>query len=298
MLNLIIAYGSFNTFKNTVKLGTGLLGNHFTIDGRVSGISSDGYIDRAKSNLQSFYISAAYINNKSSLRFNILSGKEKTYQSWYGIPESYLDSNRTYNPAGTEKPGSPYKNETDNYTQTHYQLFYNKKINDIFKFNIAAFLTRGKGYYEEYRAEQSFSDYGLPDYINGTDTITATDLVRQLWLDNYFYGTIFSIQYNKNKTTLAFGGGLDEYDGKHYNIVTWSQYGFAGNHKYINLPANKRDVNFYGKILRTFGSGFSGFVDLQGRFVNYHIAGFDDHPEIDIRKNYSFFNPKIGITYT
>ncbi len=289
--------GSFNTFKNTIKLGTGLLGDHFTIDGRVSGISSDGYIDRAKSNLQSFYVSAAYINNKSSLRFNILSGKEKTYQSWYGIPENYLDSNRTYNPAGTEKPGSPYKNETDNYTQTHYQLFYNKKINDIFKFNIAAFLTRGKGYYEEYRSGQSFSDYGLSNYVSGTDTIATTDLVRQLWLDNYFYGTIFSIQYNKNKTSVSFGGGLDHYDGKHYNIVTWSQYGFGGNHKYVNLPADKGDVNFYGKILRTFGSGFSGFVDLQGRFINYHIAGFDDHPEIDIRKNYSFFNPKIGITY-
>ena len=128
---------------------------------------------------ESFYVSAAYINNNSSLRFNILSGKEKTYQAWYGIPESYLDSNRTYNPAGTEKPGSPYKNETDNYTQTHYQLFYNKKVNDIIKFNVALFLTRGKGYYEEYRADQAFSDYGLPDYISGTDTITTTDLVRQ-----------------------------------------------------------------------------------------------------------------------
>lgn len=289
--------GSFNTFKNTIKIGTGLLGDHFTVDGRVSAISSDGFVDRAKSNLQSFYVSTAYINNNTSLRFNILSGKEKTYQSWYGIPESYLDSNRTYNPAGTEKPGSPYKNETDNYTQTHYQLFYNRKINDIIKFNMAVFLTRGKGYYEEYRADQSFSDYGLPDYINGTDTITSTDLVRQLWLDNYFYGTIFSVQHNKNKTHLTFGGGVSKYDGKHYNIVTWSQYGFSGNHTYVDLPANKKDVNFYGKILQTLGSGFSGFVDVQGRFINYHIAGFEAHPEIDIKKDYTFFNPKVGISY-
>lgn len=289
--------GSFNTFKNTIKIGTGLLGDHFTVDGRVSAISSDGFVDRAKSNLQSFYVSTAYINNNTSLRFNILSGKEKTYQSWYGIPQSYLDSNRTYNPAGTEKPGSPYKNETDNYTQTHYQLFYNRKINDIIKFNMAVFLTRGKGYYEEYRADQSFSDYGLPDYINGTDTITSTDLVRQLWLDNYFYGTIFSVQHNKNKTHLTFGGGVSKYDGKHYNIVTWSQYGFSGNHTYVDLPANKKDVNFYGKILQTLGSGFSGFVDVQGRFINYHIAGFEAHPEIDIKKDYTFFNPKVGISY-
>ncbi len=289
--------GSFNTFKNTIKVGTGLLGTHFTVDARISGISSDGYVDRAKSNLQSFYVSTAYINNGSSLRFNILSGKEKTYQSWYGIPESYLDSNRTYNPAGTEKPGSPYKNETDNYTQTHYQLFYNRKISEIIKFNMAVFLSRGKGYYEEYRADQPLSDYGLPDYISGTDTITSTNLVRQLWLDNYFYGTIFSFQHTKNKTHITFGGGLSKYDGKHYNIVTWSQYGFTGNHTYIDLPANKTDVNFYGKILQTLGSGFSGFADMQGRFINYHIAGFEDHPEIDIKKNYSFFNPKLGISY-
>ncbi|MEO6220922.1 MAG: TonB-dependent receptor plug domain-containing protein [Ginsengibacter sp.] len=289
--------GSFNTFRNTIKLGTGLLGNHFTLDARVSGISSDGYIDRAKSNLRSFYISTAYINNKSSLRFNILSGKEKTYQAWYGIPESYLDSNRTYNPAGTEKPGSPYKNETDNYNQTHYQLFYNQKINDIIKFNVAVFLTRGKGYYEEYRSNQLFYDYGLPGYYNGTDTISSTDLVRQLWLDNYFYGSIFSLQHNKNKTQLTFGGGLSNYDGKHYNIVTWTQYVSPGNHRYVDLPANKRDVNFYGKILQTFGSGFSGFLDIQGRFVNYHISGFESHPEINIRKEYAFLNPKIGLSF-
>lgn len=289
--------GSFNTFKNTIKLGTGLLGNHFTVDGRISGISSNGYVDRAKSNLQSFYVSTAYINNNSSLRFNILSGKEKTYQSWYGIPESDLENNRTYNPAGTEKPGSPYKNETDNYTQTHYQLFYNKNINNIVKFNVAAFLSRGKGYYEEYRAGQSFSDYGLPDYINGTDTITSTDIVRQLWLDNYFYGTIFSVQHNKNKTHLTLGGGLSEYDGKHYNIVTWSQVGFTGNHRYVDLSANKKDVNFYGKILQTLGGDFSGFADVQGRFIKYHIPGFEDHPEIDIKEDYAFFNPKVGISY-
>ena len=127
-------YGSFNSWKNTLKVGTGLLAKHFTMDARLSRISSNGYIDRASSNLKSFFVSAAYINKNSSLRFNLLSGKEKTYQAWYGVPESYLDSDRTYNPAGTEKPGSPYSNETDNYTQTHYQLFYNKKINDQYKF--------------------------------------------------------------------------------------------------------------------------------------------------------------------
>ncbi|MEP6927776.1 MAG: TonB-dependent receptor plug domain-containing protein [Ginsengibacter sp.] len=291
------SFGSFNSWKNTIMTGTGLLGNHWTFDGRISGIRSDGYIDRAESNLQSFYVSTAYINNNSSLRLNILSGKEKTYQAWYGIPESYLESNRTYNPAGTEKPGSPYSNETDNYTQTHYQLFYNRKINPNLSFNTAIFLTRGKGYYEEYRTGQLFSDYGLPFYINGTDTLTSTNLVRQLWLDNYFYGGIFSIQVQKNKAHFTLGGGWNEYDGKHYNIVVRAEQGFPKDYTYSDLPANKHDFNLYAKLLQTLGSGFSMFADVQGRLVNYNIKGFESNPEISIDKHYTFFNPKAGISF-
>jgi iron complex outermembrane receptor protein len=290
-------YGSFNSWKNTIKTGTGLLGNHFTTDVRVSQISSDGYVDRATSKLESFFVSSAYIDKNSSLRLNILSGKEKTYQAWYGVPESYLDSNRRYNPAGTEKPGSPYSNETDNYTQTHYQLFYNRKINSNVGFSTAVFLTRGKGYYEEYRAQQSFSDYGLPDYTSGTDTTTSTDLIRRLWLDNYFYGGIFSIQFQKNKTDFTFGGGWDEYDGRHYDVVIWAQEGFPKDFKYSDVPANKHDLNLYAKLLQSFGSGFSGFADVQGRFVNYSIRGFESNPEININENYTFFNPKAGISF-
>ncbi|MEO8862619.1 MAG: TonB-dependent receptor plug domain-containing protein [Ginsengibacter sp.] len=291
------SFGSFNSWKNTLKFGSGLLGNHFTIDARLSRISSDGYVERAKSNLQSFSLSTAYINKNSSLRFNIFSGKEKTYQSWYGIPQSYLDSNRRYNEAGTEKPGTPYNNETDNYTQTHYQLFYNRKINNHLSFNTAIFLSRGKGYYEEYKAAQLYSDYGLPNYIAGTDTTTSTDLVRRLWLDNYFYGGIFSLQYQKNKSHFTFGGGWDEYDGKHYDIVTWAQQGFPKNYTYSDLPATKKDFNIYAKLLQTFGAGFSGFADVQARFVNYNIKGFESNPDILINRNYTFFNPKIGLSY-
>jgi len=296
-LELNNSFGSFNTWKNTLKVGTGLLANHFLIDARVSRISSDGYIDRATSNLKSLYFSAAYLNEKSSLRFNIISGKEKTYQAWYGIPESFLDSARTYNPAGTEKPGAPYANETDNYIQTHYQLFYNRKINSSLSYNIAAFLSRGKGYYEEYRAGQSFNDYNLPDAISGNDTITSTDLIRRLWLDNYFYGSIFSLQYHKHKTELTFGGGWTEYDGKHYDIVTWAQQGFPANYKYFNAPAKKNDLNLYAKVMQSLGGGFTGFLDFQGRFINYRINGFEDHPELQIQKSYTFFNPKAGISF-
>jgi iron complex outermembrane receptor protein len=291
------SFGSFNTWKSTLKAGTGLLANHFLIDARLSRISSDGYIDRATSDLKSLYFSAAYINEKSSLRFNILSGKEKTYQAWNGIPESYLDNDRTYNSSGTEKTGAPYVNETDNYTQTHYQLFFNHKINTALGFNVAAFLTRGKGYYENYKADEAFADYALPEIINGTDTISTTDLVKRLWLDNYFYGSIFSLQYHKNKTQFTFGGGWTEYDGRHYDVVTWAQQGFPDNYTYFNAPAKKNDFNLYAKLMQSFGSGFTGFLDMQGRFVRYMINGFKDHPDIFIDKKYSFFNPKAGISF-
>lgn len=296
-LELNNSYGSFNTWKNTLKIGSGLLSKHFLIDARVSRIVSNGYIDRATSNLKSLYFSAAYINEKSSLRFNIISGKEKTYQAWYGVPESYLDSDRTYNPAGTEKAGSPYANETDNYIQTHYQLFFNHKINAGLSYNVATFLTRGKGYYEEYRADQDFSDYYLPYFIEGTDTITSTNLIRRLWLNNYFYGSVFSLQYHKNKTLLTFGGGITKYDGQHYDIVTWAQQGFPPNYKYFNAPATKNDLNLYAKVMQSLGSGFTGFLDLQEHFIKYKINGFDDNPGVKIDKNYSFFNPKAGISF-
>lgn len=296
-LELNNSYGSFNTWKNTLKVGSGLLANHFLIDARVSRITSDGYIDRATSNLKSLYFSAAYINEKSSLRFNIISGKEKTYQAWNGVPQSYLDSDRTYNSSGTEKPGTPYANETDNYIQTHYQLFFNHKVNSLFSYNIAAFLSRGKGYYENYQADESFADYALPDVINGTDTITSTDLVKRLWLDNYFYGSIFSFQYQKNKTHFTFGGGYTQYDGKHYDVVTWAQKGFPTNYQYFNAPAKKKDFNLYAKLMQSLGAGFTGFLDLQGHFINYKIDGFKDRPDIRIKKDYSFFNPKAGISF-
>ncbi|MEO8721458.1 MAG: TonB-dependent receptor plug domain-containing protein [Ginsengibacter sp.] len=296
-LELNNSYGSFNTWKNTLKVGSGLLANHFLIDARVSKISSDGYIDRATSDLKSLYFSAAYINEKSSLRFNVLSGKEKTYQAWYGVPESYLYSNRTYNPAGTEKAGSPYANETDNYTQTHYQLFYNHKINPVYSYYVAGFLSRGKGYYEEYRADQYFSDYYLPKVVRGTDTIASTNLIRRLWLDNFFYGSIFSLQYHKNKTQVTFGGGITNYDGKHYDVVTWAQQGIPPGYKYFDAPATKNDLNLYAKVMQTLGWGLTGFLDLQGRFVKYKINGFEGHPDMKIDKSYSFFNPKMGISF-
>ena len=287
------SYGSFNTWKHTLKFGSGLLGNHFTVDARVSLVNSDGYVDRASTDLKSFYISTAYLSSKKSLRLNIFSGKEKTYQSWYGIPESYLDTNRTYNAAGTEKTGAPYNNQTDNYWQTHYQIFYNQKLNSQWSYNIAAFLTRGYGYYEEYKAAQKFIDYGLPNY----NTITETDAIRQLWLDNYFYGSIFSLQKNTNKSQYTFGGGWNKYDGNHFGIVTWAKIGFPKDYKYYDLTANKQDFNIYNKLQHQINKNWQGFADIQARAIKYNINGFKNNPQLILNKNYVFINPKIGITY-
>jgi iron complex outermembrane recepter protein len=293
------SYGSFNTLKNTLQFGSGVLGKHFTIDGRLSSITSDGYIDRATSNLKSFYVSTAYSSDKNSLRLNIFSGKEKTYQAWNGVAEYLLDSMRTYNPSGTEKKGDPYDNETDNYTQTHYQLFYNQKINNYWKGNIAVFLTKGKGYYEQYKGDKKLADYGLPNYFDGTTTIKRTDLVRKLWLDNDFYGSIFSLQYQKNKTNFTVGGGWNGYDGKHFGEITWAQVQAAvpANYRWYNLTAHKKDLSVYSKWTQQWTTNFQSFADVQFRNINYDINGFRDNPTLVIKNKYHFLNPKLGITY-
>lgn len=290
--------GSFNTIKNTIKAGTGLIGNHFTLDARVSKITSDGFIDRASSNLKSFYISAAYINKKSSIRLNVFSGKEKTYQAWYGVAESLLRTNRTNNPAGTEKAGSPYENQTDNYTQTHYQLFYNTAINEYWSFNTAFFLTKGNGYYEEYKADQRYSRYGLPNVVVAGNTITRTNLVRQRWLDNDFYGQIISLQYKKNKHEFTLGGGWSVYKGSHFGTIPFMEVGkVPSGYKYYDLPATKNDANVYAKWQYFIAKNISLFTDLQLRTVKHSMNGFSDNPTLNISRSFTFFNPKAGIAY-
>lgn len=292
------SFGSFNTWKNTVKLGTGLMNNRFSLDARLSRISSDGYVDRASTSLQSFYTSAAYTGEKSSLRFNLFSGKEKTYQAWYGIPESKLETDRRYNAAGTERPGSPYENETDNYRQTHYQLFYNQAFSPALNLNFALFYTRGLGYYEQYKADEEYSSYGLPDFVTGRDTLTTTDLVRQLWLDNHFYGNTFSLQYKKNRTEWILGGGLSRYDGNHYGKVIWANAGVPDNHTWYDLDALKSDANIYLKWQQRISDRFTLFADLQGRSVRYDIDGFRNNPTLSVRNQWFFVNPKAGVTYS
>ena len=290
------SYGSFNTWKNTLKVGSGLVSDHFTVDLRLSRISSDGYIDRASSDLRSYYFSTAYLGKRNSLRFNMFSGKEKTYQAWYGVSEADLETNRTVNYAGMERPGEPYDNETDNYKQDHYQLFYNQDLTSRLKFNVGLFYIKGKGYYEQYKADESYADYGLSEPVYGPDTITNTDLVRQLWLNNDFYGNIFSLQYKRNTSQFTLGGGWNSYEGNHYGDVIWAEKGLAMPGRWYDLAATKKDLTIYFKQQSKIGSLVSVFYDLQFRKVNYDLFGFRDNPGLVIKNNYSFFNPKAGLS--
>jgi iron complex outermembrane receptor protein len=292
--------GSFNSLKNSLLFNSGIFAKNLTFDMRLSNIRSDGYIDRATSRLKSFYTSAAYVTNNNSLRLNVFSGKEKTYQAWYGVDEYTLKTNRTYNSAGTQKTGDPYPNETDNYTQSHYQLFYNHKFNSNWKGNVALFLTKGKGYYEQFKASASLSSYGLPDYNNGGTIIKKTDLIRRLWLDNNFYGSIFSLQYNSAKRQVIFGGGVNKYDGAHFGqiISAVQQAAVPKNYRYYDLIANKKDYSAYAKWTEHISDKWQSFADVQVRAVDYTINGFKDNPTLTIKKQYCFFNPKAGITYS
>lgn len=296
-LELNNSFGSFNTWKNTIRAGTGLR-KKWTTDLRLSRISSDGFIDRATSNLHSAYLSTAYIGDKNSLRLNVFTGKEKTYQAWYGISEADLRAGRrTINYAGTERPGEPYHNETDNYTQTHYQLFFNQQCNKRLSFQTALFLTRGKGYYEQYKADRDYAEFGLPYPVNGNDTIFRANFVRQLWLDNYFYGNIFSLQYQHTKTTATLGGGYTRYDGRHYGRVLLSSNAPIMPRRFYDLDAKKTDFNIYLKQQTLLEKGWSVFYDLQFRHVNYFIEGFRNNPGLMVDKRFNFFNPKAGIVY-
>ncbi|MGE5519786.1 MAG: TonB-dependent receptor [Candidatus Dadabacteria bacterium] len=292
------SYGSFSSLKNTVKVGTGLIADHFTTDLRLSKISSNGYIDRATSDLKSFYFSTAYVSDKSTVRFNAFSGKEKTYQAWYGVSEADLPVHRTINYAGMDRPGSPYPNQTDNYQQDHYQLFYTQKLSPAFTFNTGVFFIKGRGYYEEYKADQKYSKYNLPVRTIGGVTIDKTDLVRQLWLDNDFYGDIFSLQHQAAKHQVTLGGAVTKYIGGHYGQVTWAQNGLpSDDNRYYDNNAGKNDFNIYGKWMQDLTPAVQLFADLQYRRVEHNIRGFKDNPTLNIVHPYNFFNPKAGFTY-
>ncbi|MCU0394793.1 MAG: TonB-dependent receptor, partial [Chitinophagaceae bacterium] len=290
--------GSFNTFKNTVKVGSGLIGKHFTIDARLSNISSDGFIDRAFSRMQSGQFTLGYYGKKSSLRFNAILGREKTYQAWYGVSQADLKSSRTVNYAGMEKPGEPYDNETDNYWQNHYQLFFNHEFNAKTLFNTAFYLTTGRGYYEQYKAAEDLADYGIAPINTPGGVVTESDLIRQLWLKNKLFGQIFSLQMQRGKSEWTVGGGWSYYPGQHFGDVIWTAAQPDLTRRWYDYDARKADANAYVKWQYALNPAWKLFADLQYRFVHYEIDGFRNNPGVQVNEQWNFVNPKAGLSYS
>jgi iron complex outermembrane receptor protein len=294
--------GSYGTIKNTVGFGTGLLGDHFSFDGRLSRMVSDGYIDRASSDLKSFFLTGAYYGKKSVLRLNVFSGYEKTYQAWDGVPEDSIKSgNRRYNELGyINSSNSFYKNQTDNYTQNYYQLLYNQQLTDKLSFSGALHLTRGYGYYEEYKNNEPVSAYGLKPVIIGADTLANTDLVRRLWLSNYFYGATYNLTYKPNNDLdLILGGAYNEYKGDHYNNIEWTQQSttIPPDYEYSRNHAKKTDFNIFSRAEYRLGKVLL-YGDIQYRHISYSFLGFDQNlNNVQQQVELNFFNPKAGITY-
>ena len=306
------SFGSFNTIKNTVRLGSGLIDGKWNFEGRLSNIQSDGFIDRADADLKSYYISGSYLGENTSIQALVFSGHEKTYQAWYGAPLRFLnsnvDSNQTYNPYD-------YENEIDNYRQTHYQLHITNKTIKNLKLNTSFHYTRGMGYFEQYVGTEHnavmyngdyawgknlLSYYNLDDIIISGDTINQTNLIRRRWLDNHFYGLVFSADYTANNFNLILGGGANQYLGGHFGEVIWAQYASNGSirHRYYDNDAIKNDINIYGKMNYDLNKDFNAYLDLQYRFVSYEFTGLNnDRSPLDQTANLNFFNPKAGINY-
>lgn len=297
--------GSFNTFKNSLSFGSGLIDGRFTLDGRLSKITSDGYIDRASSDLKSFFVSGGYYGEKTIVKLNVFSGQEETYQAWYGVPGDSLETNRTYNPAGeyVDKDGEIkyYDKQTDNYQQDHFQLMLSQAINRKLNLNAAFFYVRGFGFYQSYKDDQDFADYGLDDVIIGGDTITETNLIRRKYLDNDFYGFTFSGNYNSfKKLTASFGGSWNYYDGGHYGTIIWADYASNGNpeKRWYNNTGTKMQYNVFAKVNYRLAKPLNVYLDLQMRGINYKIKGtHDDMRDISQEHDYTFFNPKFGASY-
>jgi iron complex outermembrane receptor protein len=287
------SYGSFNTSKNTINFGTGLINKKFAIDARLSKIWSDGYIDRAFSDLKSFYISGTMYGETSILKLMIFSGVEHTYQAWDGVPKDSLATHRTYNIHN-------YKNETDNYWQDNYQLHYSKEISSNISANAALHYTHGQGYYENLIQNSKFSSFNLPNAIFNTDTITSSDFITQRWLRNDFYGFTYSLNYRKDKLSAIIGGGWNQYLGNHFGDIIWAKTVTYNNDSYrwYQGTGNKKDFNTFLKINYSLTNKLNLYADLQFRNINYSIGGFDENLK-DVTQNhkYNFFNPKAGFTY-
>lgn len=317
--DIINSVGSFNTQRHTIGLGTGMINDRFSFDARASLIKSDGYIDRAASNLKSYYASGGYYGENTIIKAIAFGGHEVTYQSWYGVPESRLNNDvagmmttatiEGWNAQQTDNLLSSssrtfniyvYKDQVDNYSQDNFQLHFSHKVSPSVTASVSFHYTPGKGYYEEFKYDQALSDYGLSDVLIGAETIKNTDLIRRRWLDNDFYGITYSVNYNRERYSSVLGGALNRYEGDHFGEVTWA--GVALNapkdFRYYYNHGDKKDLNLFWKSNYKIMDKLNGYLDLQFRRIDYQANGIEnDLSNFNIDTHFSFFNPKVGLTY-
>ncbi|NDI99506.1 TonB-dependent receptor [Flavobacterium sp. LaA7.5] len=303
------SFGSFNSRKHTVKFSTGLMNDRFEIAGRVSNIASDGYIDRAESNLKSYFLQGTYVHGSTLIKALVFGGTERTYQAWNGIDAATLESDRRFNSSGiyTDINGNIryYDDEVDNYQQDHYQLHWNEKLSNNWNTNIALHYTIGKGYYENYRDNVPVADYPgigateIVDYYG--ELAPGSDLITRKWLDNDFYGTTFSANYKNNGLDVVFGGAWNKYEGEHFGNIIWARNsaGVEPYDRYYDNDADKTDFNVFAKANYSLTDKFSLFADMQYRTVHYKASNVLEEAAapIPVDDTFNFFNPKAGLTY-
>ena len=281
------SFGSFGTRKHTVKFTTGKVNDHFEFAGRLSNIYSDGYVDRAFSNLKSYFLQGSYTDENTLIKVLSFGGKEKTYQAWYGLSADELAANRRQNPY-------TYDNETDNYDQNHYQLHWNERFNKNWSTTIGLNYTKGSGYFEQYKEAEDANDFN--------NLITdGSDVIVRRWLDNDFYVVNFNTNYKNDVLNFIAGGSYSNYTGDHYGEVVWGSNlaeNTAIRDRYYFSDAKKTDFSVFAKTTFNVSEKFAGYIDLQGRFIEYQTQGItSDIATIDVDSNFNFFNPKIGFTY-
>jgi iron complex outermembrane receptor protein len=298
--------GSFQTRRLTVKAGTGLLHNQWAFDGRVSSITSAGYVDRASADLNSYYFSGGYYGKKTILKGIVFGGHEVTYQAWYGVDEATLRQQRTFNYAGALYDADYnvtgyYDNEVDNYRQDHSQLHFTHQFSDRWNAHAALHYTYGRGYFEQYKQQESFADLGLPDIVLGDTTLESSDVIVRRWLQNDFYGLTFSTQYAQEKWNAILGGAVNTYTrAGHFGEIIWAQHAANStkDQRYYDGESDKDDANFYLKSVIQFTDRLSGYADAQYRWVSYRTEGVnDDQSAYRVNDRFGFFNPKFGFTY-
>jgi iron complex outermembrane receptor protein len=304
--DVIVAGGSFNTQRYTLRAGTGLINDHWAFDAKVSDIKSDGYVERAASDLGSYYLSGGYYGKKTVIKAIVFGGSEKTYQSWYGVDEPTMQINRRMNYAGAIYDANGnisryYDNQVDDYKQDHYQLHFSRQIGQYWNANASLHYTYGRGFYEEYHQGQTFAGLGLPDFTLKDTTLNSSDVIVRKWLDNRFYGITYSFNYNKGKNSLVIGGAYNQYgNAKHYGEIIWAQYAdqVPIRYHYYDGTAQKNDFNTYAKWNYNLTEKLNTFVDLQYRRVDYETAGKrDDQTPYDVNEQFNFFNPKAGLSF-